>query len=110
MAMQDADRRPNHNAHRNNGRISRKPSAVGSPIPMGTVFVEGTVKFFNRKKGFGFIAPDQGGKDVFVSIFTLDQTGLKSLDDGQRVRFLIGPGDKRHAGQTAAYRVSVIGG
>jgi CspA family cold shock protein len=47
----------------------------------------GTVKFFNTNKGFGFIAPETGGKDVFVHISALERAGLRSLADGQKVSF-----------------------
>lgn len=51
----------------------------------------GTVKFFNVNKGFGFIAPEGGGKDVFVHITALEAAGLRSLSEGQRVSFDIQP-------------------
>lgn len=47
----------------------------------------GTVKFFNTQKGFGFIAPDGGGKDVFVHISAVERAGLRGLMDGQKVSF-----------------------
>lgn len=47
----------------------------------------GTVKWFNQTKGFGFIAPETGGKDVFVHISALERSGLQQLDDGQAVTF-----------------------
>ncbi|MDH3264595.1 MAG: cold-shock protein [Paracoccaceae bacterium] len=47
----------------------------------------GTVKWFNSTKGFGFIAPDDGGKDVFVHISAVEQAGLKGLDDNQKVAY-----------------------
>jgi len=47
----------------------------------------GTVKWFNSNKGFGFIAPANGGKDVFVHISALERAGLTSLDDNQEVTF-----------------------
>ena len=47
----------------------------------------GTVKWFNATKGFGFIAPDEGGKDVFVHISAVERAGLKGLNDNQKVAF-----------------------
>ena len=47
----------------------------------------GTVKWFNTTKGFGFIAPQGGSKDVFVHITALERAGLRSLNDGQAVTF-----------------------
>jgi CspA family cold shock protein len=47
----------------------------------------GTVKFFNNQKGFGFIAPETGGKDVFVHISAVERSGLSTLNDGQKVSF-----------------------
>ncbi len=47
----------------------------------------GTVKWFNAEKGFGFIAPDEGGKDVFVHITALREAGLESLQDDQKVSY-----------------------
>lgn len=47
----------------------------------------GTVKFFNTTKGFGFITPEQGGKDVFVHISAVERAGMRSLADGQKVAF-----------------------
>jgi cold shock protein len=63
-----------------------KPSSGGT--------VEGTVKWFNPDKGFGFIAPDQGSKDVFVHIRAVERAGLSTLRDNQRVRFTEKAGQK----------------
>ncbi|NWG44978.1 MAG: cold-shock protein [Alphaproteobacteria bacterium] len=47
----------------------------------------GTVKWFNTQKGYGFIRPDDGGKDVFVHISAVERAGLQGLDEGQPVEF-----------------------
>ena len=47
----------------------------------------GTVKFFNTSKGFGFIAPEGGGKDVFVHATAVEAAGMRSLNEGQKVSF-----------------------
>jgi CspA family cold shock protein len=49
----------------------------------------GTVKWFNTTKGYGFIAPETGEKDVFVHITALEKAGLRQLDDGQKVSYEI---------------------
>ena len=58
--------------------------------------VNGTVKWFNSEKGFGFIEPDDGGKDVFVHFRQINRNGdeRSSLDEGQKVTFEIGEGQK----------------
>ena len=48
---------------------------------------EGTVKFFNTTKGFGFIQPDTGGKDAFVHISAVERSGLTTLNEGQKVSY-----------------------
>ena len=64
----------------------------GSKPSGGTV--EGTVKWFNPDKGFGFILPDHGGKDIFVHISAVERAGLSTLRDNQRVRFTEKAGQK----------------
>ncbi|MFC1235434.1 cold-shock protein [Vibrio sp. DW001] len=56
--------------------------------------VNGTVKWFNQDKGFGFITPENGGKDVFVHFSSISGTGRRNLEDGQRVSFVITDGQK----------------
>lgn len=65
----------------------------------------GTVKFFNTTKGFGFIQPDDGASDVFVHISALERSGIRSLDDGQKVSFEVVQ-DKR-SGKNAAENVQL---
>ncbi len=58
----------------------------------------GTVKWFNATKGYGFITPDEGGKDVFVHITAVQAAGLQGLKDGQRIVYEL----KTDRGKTAA--------
>lgn len=55
---------------------------------------EGTVKWFNAEKGYGFIAPDDGTSDVFVHYSEIQMSGFRSLDENQRVSFEVGQGQK----------------
>ena len=55
---------------------------------------QGAVKWFNSEKGYGFIAQDGGGADVFVHYSAIETQGYRSLDEGQRVEFDITQGDK----------------
>lgn len=54
----------------------------------------GTVKWFNEAKGFGFISPDDGSKDVFVHFSAIQTAGFKKLDEGQKVQFEVVDGPK----------------
>ena len=60
----------------------------------------GTVKFYNAQKGYGFIKPDDGGKDVFVHVTAVEQSGIPVLDEGMRISFETEP-DKRGKGPKA---------
>jgi CspA family cold shock protein len=62
--------------------------------------VQGTVKWFNTEKGFGFISPDAGGADVFVHSSEIQTTGSQSLEENQRVEFEIGQGQRGPQAQT----------
>jgi CspA family cold shock protein len=55
---------------------------------------QGTVKWFNAEKGFGFITPDEGGADLFVHHSAIQGSGFKTLDENQRVSFESGQGQK----------------
>jgi CspA family cold shock protein len=60
----------------------------------------GTVKWFNETKGYGFIQPDNGGKDVFVHISAVERAGLRSLKDGQKVSYEV-EADRRSGKESA---------
>jgi CspA family cold shock protein len=64
----------------------------------------GTVKVFNSQKGFGFIAPETGGKDVFVHISAVERAGLSGLNDGQKVSFEL---EKDRQGRESATNLRV---
>ena len=55
---------------------------------------QGTVKWFNAEKGYGFIAPEDGSADLFVHYSSIEGTGFKSLEEKQRVEFEVGEGQK----------------
>jgi CspA family cold shock protein len=55
---------------------------------------QGTVKWFNESKGFGFITPDDGGKDLFAHFSEIQAAGFKTLQEGQRVEFTVAQGAK----------------
>ncbi|GLB64074.1 cold-shock protein [Dietzia sp. NCCP-2495] len=55
---------------------------------------QGTVKWFNAEKGYGFIAPEDGSADLFVHYSSIEGSGFKSLEENQRVEFEVGEGQK----------------
>jgi CspA family cold shock protein len=65
----------------------------------------GTVKWFNAAKGYGFIEPEDGSKDVFVHISAVERAGLNSLREGQKVSYELQPGQQ---GKSSAENLSVI--
>jgi len=66
----------------------------------------GTVKWFNPAKGYGFIEPDDGGKDAFVHISAVERAGLSSLNEGQKVSFEVQQGQN---GKSSAENLAIIG-
>ncbi|SFU95827.1 cold shock protein (beta-ribbon, CspA family) [Methylobacterium sp. 174MFSha1.1] len=67
---------------------------------MDTTMTIGTVKWFNVQKGFGFIQPDDGGKDVFVHISAVERSGMQTLSEGQKVSYEMET-DRRSGKQSA---------
>jgi CspA family cold shock protein len=65
----------------------------------------GTVKWFNAQKGFGFIQPDDGSKDVFVHISAVERAGLSGLSEGQKVSFDLERGER---GRTSAINLKSV--
>jgi len=68
-----------------------------------TSMPNGTVKWFNPTKGYGFIAPDTGGKDIFVHISAVQKAGLRSLNEGQKIGFEV---EEQQNGRSAAVDLS----
>ena len=67
--------------------------------------VDGTVKWFNATKGFGFIEPEDGGKDAFVHISAVERAGIGSLNDGQKVTYeLVSGRDGKEAAENIQIR------
>ena len=73
----------------------------------GFIMTTGTVKWFNATKGFGFIQPDDGGKDAFVHISAVERAGLGTLNEGQKVQFEL-VSDKR-SGKMSADNLKALG-
>jgi CspA family cold shock protein len=67
----------------------------------------GTVKWFNAQKGFGFIQPDNGGKDAFVHISAVERAGLSTLSEGQKVEFELVT--DRRSGKMSADNLKAVG-
>jgi cold shock protein len=67
----------------------RKNASASEKSVKGKMMATGTVKFFNTQKGFGFIQPDDGSKDVFVHITAVERAGMRSLMEGQKVSYEI---------------------
>jgi CspA family cold shock protein len=72
---------------------------------MEAIMAIGTIKWFNTQKGYGFIQPDSGGKDVFVHISALERAGLASLNEGQKIQYEIA----RDRGKEAAANLILVG-
>ncbi len=75
-------------------RVESPPEAAPHDEGGAATEVEGTVKFYNGEKGFGFVVPDGGSKDVFVSARVLERAGIQNLEPEQRVRMMTRMGQK----------------
>jgi cold shock protein len=82
------------------GRYADSVAAEQYGIGVFPMAMTGTVKFFNGERGYGFIKPDDGGRDVFVHITAVERAGLKDLTEGQRITFEVEP-DKKGKGPKA---------
>ncbi|MBL6945963.1 MAG: cold-shock protein [Rhodospirillales bacterium] len=65
----------------------------------------GTIKWFNPTKGFGFVEPDDGGRDAFVHISAVERAGLSTLQEGQKIEYELVPG---RDGRSAADNIKVV--
>ena len=63
--------------------------------------ITGTVKFFNTSKGYGFVSPEDGSKDVFVHVTALESAGIHGLNEGDKISFVL-EDDRRGRGKQAA--------
>ena len=68
------------------------------------IMVNGTVKWFNNNKGYGFIEPDDGGKDVFIHISAVEKSGLKTLLENQKITFEI----NQDKGRSSAANIKIV--
>ena len=90
-------------------RVSGRLLKLGAPLDDSSIkesatMAEGTVKWFNTTKGYGFIQPAQGGNDVFVHISAVQRAGLQSLADGQKVEYEL----QSERGKTAAVDLKIL--
>jgi CspA family cold shock protein len=74
---------------------------VGEPTTRVIAMATGTVKWFNETKGYGFIQPDDGGKDVFVHISAVERAGMRNLIEGQKISYDV-EADRRSGKESAA--------
>jgi CspA family cold shock protein len=82
------------------GRAAARGAGGGAIREDAAMAQTGVVKFFNAERGYGFIKPDDGARDVFVHITAVEQAGLKNLNEGQAISFEVEP-DKKGKGPMA---------
>jgi CspA family cold shock protein len=94
--------------------LSSPPALIAPPLAAagavgrkdGAMAQQGTVKFFNPEKGYGFIKPDDGGRDIFVHVTAVERAGMSTLAEGQRIAFEVEP-DKKGKGPKAVDLVKI---
>jgi CspA family cold shock protein len=75
---------------------------------MSTERIRGLVKWFSNQRGYGFVAPEQGGSDIFVHFSNVQMSGYKTLREGQKVEFEVGIIEKNGKAQSNALEVIVL--
>jgi len=81
------------------------PHRAGRRVAWRNTMSQGTVKWFNTQKGYGFIQPDDGSKDVFVHISAVERSGIGNLNEGQKVNFDLERGQQ---GKTSAVNLKAV--
>jgi CspA family cold shock protein len=86
-------------------RMPSRRAALRRPRIEEGIMPVGTVKWFNSTKGYGFIAPDDGQKDVFVHVSAVERSGMANLQEGQRLSFEL---EKGQQGKMAAVNLKAV--
>lgn len=86
--------------------VSELPVSVISAASAKGRVMQGTVKFYNSAKGYGFITPEDGSKDIFVHISAVEQSGLSTLAEGQAITFEVEPDRKGKGPKAISLQVS----
>jgi CspA family cold shock protein len=105
MGVHVSDLSPKSTNQGSGRRRLRLSALTCAPPAKGFLMSSGTVKWFNSQKGFGFIQPDDGGKDVFVHISAVERAGLSSLNEGQKLQYEV-VADRR-TGKSSADKLRV---
>ena len=92
--LKDADGRHQRSSQVSPARADNTRAESSSNSKKAVQMAQGTVKWFNAEKGYGFIEPEDGSSDVFVHYSSIEGSGFKSLEENQRVEFEIGEGQK----------------
>ena len=88
-----------------NRSVARAKDLARNAIESSLMAINGTVKFFNSTKGFGFIQPEDGSKDAFVHVTALERAGISGLAEGQKVSYDL---EKGRDGKVSATNLSIL--